>query len=333
MRVGALAPVGGCDPAAPSVRGDLGQPVAGGPAHQRRRGVDARAGAQLPHAGVGLVVDAEGLLADRLQVAGTRPCRRGAAGGGRGRPAPRRARCCRRRRAGSAPAPGCPRAPGPCRGSRAGARGSARAAAPPGRCRTAAGCGRRRSRTTTLVEPAQVVLHRADFGQAVERAHHEEGVAQPAVAVVPVAPAVRRLGDAGGHRGDDRAGVLVQRQLERDGGADHRVLPLQRQAPARGSRCASSRRSPARTPRAVSLDAGGQRLVRRPGRSSSAGPARRGLGQHVARAAHRVLSRSVWSGADIAQVVAALGDRRAGAPPVEARPQQHAHARRARTAP
>jgi hypothetical protein len=37
---------------------------------------------------------------------------------------------------------------------------------------------------------SQVVFHRADFGQAVERAHHEEGIAQPAVAVVPVAAAV-----------------------------------------------------------------------------------------------------------------------------------------------
>jgi hypothetical protein len=44
--------------------GDLAsQPVAGGPAHQRRRGVHPRAGAQLPHAGVGLVVQAPGLLA------------------------------------------------------------------------------------------------------------------------------------------------------------------------------------------------------------------------------------------------------------------------------
>ena len=81
-------------------------------------------------------------------------------------------------------------------------------------------------------EPAQVLLHRADLGQAVERAHHEEGVAQPAEAVVPVAAAVRRLGQAGRHRGDDGAGLLVLAQLERDGRADHGVLVLERQRQA-----------------------------------------------------------------------------------------------------
>ena len=86
-----------------------------------------------------------------------------------------------------------------------------------------------RERDHHVDQPAQVLLHRRRLRQAVERAHHEEGVAQPAEAVVPVAPAVGRLGDAGGHGGDDGAGVLEQRQLERDGGADHRVLPLQRQ--------------------------------------------------------------------------------------------------------
>ena len=121
-------------------------------------------------------------------------CRRGGTGGGRGRPAPRRARCCRRRRAGSARAPGCRRAPAPCRDSRAAcahdALGAVRA---PARCRTAAGCARHRL-AHHVVQPAQVVLHRADFGQAVERAHDEEGVAQPAVAVVPVALAVGASG-------------------------------------------------------------------------------------------------------------------------------------------
>ncbi len=49
-------------------RGDLGETIARGPAHQRRRGVDAGAGAQLPHAGVGLVVQAPGLLAHALEL-------------------------------------------------------------------------------------------------------------------------------------------------------------------------------------------------------------------------------------------------------------------------
>jgi len=53
-------------------------------------------------------------------------------------------------------------------------------------------------------------------------------VAQPAVAVVPGALASRRLGNRSRHRRDDGAGVFVDVQLQGDGGADHRVLPFER---------------------------------------------------------------------------------------------------------
>jgi hypothetical protein len=79
---------------------------------------------------------------------------------------------------------------------------------------------------------AEVALHRPRGVQPVERVHHEVGVAQPAVAVVPVAPAVGRLGYGGGQGGDHRAGVVVGGELERDGRADDLVLPLERDGQA-----------------------------------------------------------------------------------------------------
>ena len=47
--------------------GDVGEPVAGGPAHHRAVGVDAGAGAELPQARVGLVIFLPGPLADLFQ--------------------------------------------------------------------------------------------------------------------------------------------------------------------------------------------------------------------------------------------------------------------------
>ena len=62
----------------------------------------------------------------------------------------------------------------------------------------------------------------------VERLHGVVGVADPAVAVVPVTLRMRRFGDRGGQRRDDRAGFLMLAQLERDRGADDRFLPVER---------------------------------------------------------------------------------------------------------
>ena len=70
---------------------------------------------------------------------------------------------------------------------------------------------------------SSIVLRRAD---AVERLHDEIGVAQPAVAVVPGAAGARRLGNRGGVGGDDAAGLLEIAELQRDRGADDRVLPV-----------------------------------------------------------------------------------------------------------
>ena len=80
-----------------------------------------------------------------------------------------------------------------------------------------------------VVQVAEVVLHRLDFGETVERPHHEERIPQPAVAIVPVPARVRGFRDARGHCRDDRAGLLERAELQRDGGAGDRLLPLERQ--------------------------------------------------------------------------------------------------------
>ena len=48
--------------------GDLREPVARGPAHQARRRVHPGHGAQLPHAGIGLIVHGERALADPFEA-------------------------------------------------------------------------------------------------------------------------------------------------------------------------------------------------------------------------------------------------------------------------
>ena len=67
-----------------------------------------------------------------------------------------------------------------------------------------------------------VFFHRLGGAEPVQRLDDEEGVAQPAVAVVPGALRARRLGNRGGMRGDDGAGLLEIAELERDRGADDR---------------------------------------------------------------------------------------------------------------
>jgi hypothetical protein len=53
----------------PEALGDARQAVAGGPAHHGRKGVHARAAAQLPQAGVGLVEIQRRALAERFELA------------------------------------------------------------------------------------------------------------------------------------------------------------------------------------------------------------------------------------------------------------------------
>src|SRR6056297_438510 len=75
---------------------------------------------------------------------------------------------------------------------------------------------------------AQILLHGLRGAEAVQHVHHEVAVAQPAVAVIPVAPAARGLRDGGGHRRDHRARVLESAELQRDGRTYHGFLPLER---------------------------------------------------------------------------------------------------------
>src|SRR3546814_10088512 len=65
-RVGAILPEG-LPILQPQRARRIRQPVAGGPAHRNRIGVDVRFGSQLPKPGVGLVVDRPGMLTDTLQ--------------------------------------------------------------------------------------------------------------------------------------------------------------------------------------------------------------------------------------------------------------------------
>src|SRR6266581_7628514 len=106
-RVGPLAP-GARAVSEPDARGDLGEAVASRPAHHAREGMDALCAAQLPRAGVGLVEQGGGALAELLELAEQRRTR------AQPRGSPRR-----RRRAGPASTPDCRSSPDPCRGSRA----------------------------------------------------------------------------------------------------------------------------------------------------------------------------------------------------------------------
>ena len=174
---------------------------------------------------------------------------------------------------------------------------------------------------------AQVMLHGVHFGQRVERAHDEERVAQPAVAVIPVAPAAGGFRDAGRHRGDDRAGLLERAELERDGGAQHGVLPFRRD------------REPARPLAPVRLgvllerardraDAVGKGLVGAEREAHLGLQQERGFCEHVADGRVRGQPQHAVR-ADVADVIAAVGDLRAQRAVAERRPELHADSRRA----
>ena len=76
----------------------------------------------------------------------------------------------------------------------------------------------------------KVALHGARRAQTVERRDHEVAVAQPAVAIVPVAAAARGLGQRGRHGRDDGARVVERGELDGDRGSDDLFLPLERNA-------------------------------------------------------------------------------------------------------
>ena len=88
--------------------------------------------------------------------------------------------------------------------------------------------------------------------QPVQRLQREGRVADPGVAVVPVALAARRLGQRGGERGDRRAGRHVREALDRERRALDRLAPAvvgdPRARDPRRARSASSPRA-GRSPR------------------------------------------------------------------------------------
>ena len=70
------------------------------------------------------------------------------------------------------------------------------------------------------------LFHGARGADAVERLDDEISIAQPAIAVVPGAAAMRRLWNRRGVRGDDAAGLVEIGEFQRNGGADDRLLPI-----------------------------------------------------------------------------------------------------------
>ena len=172
---------------------------------------------------------------------------------------------------------------------------------------------------------AQEVLHRPGRAQPVERAHHEGGIAQPAIAVIPVAGAARGLGNGGGHRRDDRAAVLVLAQLEGDGAADHRVLPFQRDGQVAGPFAPVVLGALLRFLR-VAGERAVQRLVHAQYQFHGVGEHER---QRLADEAHRHVGGQAQGEIrqQPAQVVAAPGAFGNACAPVGQRPRQHADAR------
>ncbi|MNT26404.1 hypothetical protein D3C72_1619750 [compost metagenome] len=188
--------------------GDLGQAVAGGPAHQHGRGVDPGPRAQLPHARVRFRVQFEGLVAHGFQR------------GELGFSAPVEQAMVEEslRRAQDDVAIDVVlemflRLVADAHGTIAPVAGQVvehgfgqllfQADAVQGLDVAAFRAG------DDIRQPAQILFHRAHFGQTIECAHDKEGVTQPAVAVIPVAAAARRFRDARRHGGDDGARVFI----------------------------------------------------------------------------------------------------------------------------
>ena len=74
------------------------------------------------------------------------------------------------------------------------------------------------------VDPVQERLGLGERAEVDEHARRHRGVAQPAVAVVPVADAAELLGQRRRRRGEDRPGRLVAEPAQRQRAADH-LLP------------------------------------------------------------------------------------------------------------
>ena len=83
-------------------------------------------------------------------------------------------------------------------------------------------------RADEIAHVAKVALEDIHRAELVEGPDDVVAIPHPAVAVVPVAARVGRLGHRRGHRRDDCAGLLEPAELEGDRGPDHRLLPLER---------------------------------------------------------------------------------------------------------
>ena len=179
-----------------------------------------------------------------------------------------------------------------------------------------------------VAQIAEIVFEHVERAEPVQRLDRVISVADPAVAIVPVAAAVRRLGDRGGQRGDDRAGLLVLAQLQRDRGADHDLLPFERDGEAAHPVAPMRRRSGG-----ASSPASGRRCRR---------TARRGRGRNAAASSSRklrpssrwptgasVVSRSGCGFEQIADVVGAAGPLGVARAPVGRRVERDPDPRRA----
>ena len=122
---------------------------------------------------------------------------------------------------------------------------------------------------------AMIILHRPGGADAVERLDHEIGVAQPAIAIVPVAPGIGRFRQRGGQRRHDAAGLLEIGKLQGDGGADGGVLPFIGEWKAAAPIRANSRWCGRRKSRAVVAGIAGEGLIRPEHQMQRAGSARR----------------------------------------------------------
>ena len=156
--------------------------------------------------------------------------------------------------------------------------------------------------------------------QPVQRLEREGAVADPGVAVVPVALAARGLGQRGRQGGHGRAGRHVREPLDRQRGALDRIAPVvirnPRPSAARRARSESSRRAAPPPPRRSAA-----RRAPRPTRARS----RRGR-RARARAAPRIRSPSMPSARSDLQAHGLPGSVRVGgmAAAVDHRPLRRA---------
>jgi hypothetical protein len=81
-----------------------------------------------------------------------------------------------------------------------------------------------RVRARDVEQEAHEILALVELPEQAKSAEHIRGIAQPAVAIVPGAPALGCLGNGRRHGRDDGARVLETVQLERERGANDLVL-------------------------------------------------------------------------------------------------------------